>query len=103
MVPAAERNRHATRPRFDKSPRDQKMLHQFGSAIIAVVRVAFSIRSEHTWIFLRDIGCFQYRDRSQNPKGLLFVSVQSNHHSARIDVPAKAVHSGEQRTPVREA
>src|SRR5437660_1057924 len=58
MIPAAERQRDAPRAGFHQTPRDQEMLHQLWSTIVAVPRIDFDVSSETSWFFVHILSVY---------------------------------------------
>ena len=47
MIPAAEGERHAARAGLDEAASREEVLHQFRSAVIAVLRISFAVTGAH--------------------------------------------------------
>src|SRR5262245_36539513 len=102
MVPPTECERHTAGTRFDEPARHQKMLHEFWTAIVAILRIALSIALAHFLVLLFDVERFKQFAGSQDAESLLIESVKPFHHSACINIAPELIEAGEESLAIGE-
>ena len=55
MVPPAERQRHTAGTRFDEPPGNEHVFHEFGAAVVAILRIAFAVAGADLLILLFEV------------------------------------------------
>src|SRR5687767_2491249 len=103
MIPPAESESHATRARFNEAPGHEKMFHQLGTAVVAVLRVTLAVAGANLLVLLLDVERIEQPARSKDAEGLFVEGVKAAHHAAAVDVAAELVEVREQVSAVREA
>ena len=101
MVPAAERQGDAAGARFDQPARNEKMLHQFRTAIVAVLGIACAVTFHDTLVFLLQIEGLKEFAGGEHAEGSFVERIESFHQAACIHVPAKIIEPGQKPLAVR--